>query len=197
MAGPRLCAIEEAANAASVVCGDWFCRALAIADVALMPAIVVATAVAAWRVQRTVLARRTAWDYISDRELEEDWQKLSQKALRLLADKKERADWEEFAAQWSLSKLSDDDVEETAPIFRWLARREFVAVGLLNGTVHMPTYAEWWGVEFIHEWKRAEGFVAALRATGRGDDDLFSKFEEAATSERFRQLAKWEELVGD
>lgn len=39
--------------------------------------------------------------------------------------------------------------------------------------------------------------VEAQRATERGDDDLYSAFERLAGSERFRKLAKWDELVGE
>ena len=183
-----ICAIEEAADAASVVCGGWFSAVLSIGEVALMPVVVAGTAIAAWRVQLDILARRAAWDYITDRELEAAWLELSGKAIRLLAAKPRRSDWEEFAARWSQSNLSKEEEAETNPIFQWLNRREFVAISLLDGTMHLRTYAEWWGVEFIHEWRRAEGFVEALRATERGDADVYSKFG---------KVAKWEELVGE
>ena len=79
------------------------------------------------------------------------------------------------------------------PAFQWLNRREFVAIAILNGSMHQPSYATWWGIEFIHEWNRARGFVIALRTTTRGDEDLFSNFEHLATSAKFRQLAKWDQ----
>ena len=186
---------NEAAKAASFVSSDGCCEFLALADPFLMPLVVVATAVAAWRVQLNILARRTAWDYIVGTELQSGWQDSAAQALRLLVERPERSDWEEFAARWSQSTMSKEEEQKTAPIFEWLNRREFVAIAILNGSMHMPSYAVWWGIDFIHEWKRASGFVRALRATERGDEDLWSHFERLALSAKFRKLAKWEELT--
>ena len=155
------------------------------------------TAVAAWRVQLNVLARRTAWEYIVGQQMQTGYVDVVSRAARALAHKKKRADWEEFAARWSQNNLSEDEEKRTTPIFDWLNREEFVAITILNGSMHAPTYAEWWGVEFIHGWKRAEGFVEALRKTDRGDLDLYSKIERLANSAKFRKLCRWEELTGD
>ena len=141
--------------------------------------------------QLNILARRTAWDYIADHQLASDYILTANKAVRALAGKAERSDWEEFAARWSQSTLTDEDEKLTTPIFEWLNRKEFVAIAILNKSMHAQTYATWWGVEFIHEWNRAKGFVHALRPMTRGDADLYSNFERLATSPSFRQLAKW------
>lgn len=65
--------------------GNWFCVMTGLADVWLMPVVVDATGVVAWRVQVDILARRRAWDYITDRELEGAWLELSRQAVRQLA----------------------------------------------------------------------------------------------------------------
>ena len=83
------------------------------------------------------------------------------------------------------------DLEHIQPILRWLNRREFVSIGFLNGSIHQPTYAEWWGIPLIREWERATPFLEALRSTDHGDERLFHKFDELAKSENFRQLSHW------
>ena len=95
--------------------------------------------------------------------------------------------WAEIATAWSQKRLTEDQLEHIQPIFRWLNRREFISIGLDNGSVHQPTYADWWGIPFIREWERAEPFLNALRSTDKGDEGLFRKFDELACSERFRQ----------
>lgn len=78
-------------------------------------------------------------------------------------------------------------------IAAWLVQREFVSIGLLNGSIHQPTYADWWGIPLIREWERATPFLQALRSTDHGDQGLFSKFDELATSQQFRDLSGWTE----
>ena len=161
----------------------------------IVSVVLVATAIAAWRVQINILARRTAFDYIAQYELSKDYQDVAAKALRFLVPRPDPADWEEFAARWSQSNLSPEEQRESTPAFQWLNRREFVAIAMLKGSMHQASYATWWGIEFIHEWNRARGFVIALRNTRRGDEDLFSNFERLATSAKFRQLAKWDQFL--
>ena len=156
-----------------------------------MPLVVLGTAYAAWRVQRAILARRAAFDFIANHELDQDWLEISATALHRLGARPSKDDWATTATNWSQGQSSDADVEHTKPIFRWPNRREFISIGLLNGSVHQPTYADWWGYDLIREWERAEPFVRAFRATDNGDDNLFCKFEELATSDTFRQLSHW------
>ena len=52
----------------------------------LTPCVVVVTAFVAWRVHRVVLARRVAFDYIVDNELDQDWQDLNNNVKRNLVD---------------------------------------------------------------------------------------------------------------
>ena len=157
------------------------------------PAVLVAAAIGAWRAQVNILARRTAFDYVARYELSQDYQDPAAKALRLLIPRPHPGDWEEFAARWSQSNMSPEEERESMPAFQWLNRREFAAIAILNGSMHQPSYATCWGIEFIHEWNRARGFVIALRDKRRGDEDLYSNFERLATSAKFRQLAKWDQ----
>ena len=156
-----------------------------------MPVVVLATAYVAWRVQRSVLARRAAFDYIANHELHDEWQDLAAVALSRLAARQTKDEWAAIATDWSQGKLSEDDLEHIQPILRWLNRREFVSIGLLNGSIHQPTYADWWGIPLIREWERATPFLQALRSTDHGDEGLFHKFDELATSQTFRQLSLW------
>ena len=172
-------------------CADCLCQLLPALAPFLTPLVIVATAIAAWRVQLNILARRTAWDYIAEHQLQSDYILTANKAVRALAGKTEQSDWEELAARWSQGTLTDEDEKLTTPIFEWLNRKEFAAIAILNKSMHAQTYATWWGAELIHEWNRAKGFVYALRPMTRGDDDLYSNFERLATSPTFRQLAKW------
>ena len=166
---------------------------LNVASPFMTPAVLVAAAIGAWRVQVNILARRTAFDYIAQHELSQDYQDVAAKALRFPIPRPHPGDWEEFAARWSQGNMSAEEARESMPAFQWLNRREFAAIAMLNGSMHQPFYATWWGMEFIHEWNRAKGFVIALRTTTRGDEDLFSHFEHLATSAKFRQLAKWDQ----
>ena len=181
----------EAANAASVLSAFCSTDVLPWLQALLVPLVIVVTAYLAWRVQRDVLARRTAFDYIFTHELAQDWIDLSATALKQLAARPKKDDWAAIATAWSQAKFSEEDIKLTTPIFHWLNRREFLSIGLLNGSVHQPTYAEWWGFNLIGEWERAEPFVRAFRSTDRGDDGFFCKFEELATSDTFRQLSGW------
>ena len=186
-----LSALPETASAvaeASVLVGAQF---LPWAEVLLTPAVVLGTAYAAWRVQRAVLARRAAFDYIANHELTEEWQQLSEIALVRLAERSTKDDWAEIATAWSQNSLTKEQREHIQPISRWLNRREFISIGLINGSVHQPTYADWWGIPFIREWERAKPFLDALRSTDKGDEGLFHKFDELATSKSFRQLSGW------
>lgn len=183
--------LTEAAHAASVASPSLTAQILPWLQTLLMPFVVVATAYAAWLVQRAILARRAAFDYIANHELHDEWQRLAAVALSRLAERSTKDEWAEIATAWSQAKLPEDDLEYIQPIFRWLNRREFISIGLLNGSIHQPTYADWWGIPFIREWERATPFIQALRSTDHGDEDLFRKFDELATSERFRQLAGW------
>ncbi len=155
----------------------------------ITPVVLVAAAIGAWRVQANILARRTAFDYVAQYELSQDYQDAAAKALRLLIPRPHPGDWEEFAARWSQGNMSPEEERESMPAFQWLNRREFAAIAILNGSMHQPSYATWWGIEFIHEWNRARGFVIALRDTRRGDEDLYSNFERLATSAKFRQVS--------
>ena len=183
--------LTEAAHAVSVASASLCADLLPWLQAVLMPLIVLATAFAAWRVQRAILARRAAFDYILNHELPQDWTDLSTTALQRLGARPNKDDWAAIATCWSQGKASDEDVEHTKPIFRWLNRREFIAIALLNGSMHQPTYARYWGFDFIREWERAEPFVSALRSTHSGDDDLYCNFEELAAAKTFRQLSHW------
>lgn len=116
-----------------------------------MPVVVLATAYVAWRVQRSVLARRAAFDNIANHELHDEWQDLAAVALSRLAARQTKDEWAAIATDWSQGKLSKDDLEHIQPILRWLNRREFVSIGLLNGSIHQPTYADWWGIPLIRD----------------------------------------------
>ena len=184
-------ALSEAANAASVVSGTLCAEILPFMQVFLTPVVILGTALAAWLVQRSILARRTAFDYIANHELHDEWRAIAEAALVRLAEKRTKDDWASIATDWSQGNLSEKDRKHIQPILHWLNRREFVSIGLLNGSIHQATYADWWGVPLIHEWKRAKPFVRAFRSTDYGSDGLFRKFEELATSQKFRQLAGW------
>ena len=156
----------------------------------LLPTVIVGTAIVAWRVQLNVLARRAAWDFIAQYEQSGEWQKIADEAKLLLADKPLAADWADFAGRWDQRKPTDADKETAARILNWANRKEFVGIALLNGTMHKKTYAQWWGWEYVEEWKQAAGFVEALMKTSRGDGELFENFEKVATNRAFRRLAK-------
>ena len=185
---------REAADAASAtsslppsLCSDL----LPWLQTFLVPFAILGTAYLAWRVQRDVLARRAAFDYIADHELDQDWLDLTTLARQRLRARPKKDHWAAIATDWSLGQLSDDDIDHTKPIFRWLNQREFVAIGLLNGSMHQPTYAEWIGVQFVRDWEHAEPFVRAFRSVDSGDDGFFRNFETLATSRDFRSLVDW------
>lgn len=162
-----------------------------------MPVVLVGTALAAWRVQVNVLARRAAWDFIAQHEQSAEWLDAADDAKLALLDKPNATDWADFAARWDQRKPSCEDKQAARSILHWANRKEFVAIAILNGTMHRKTYARWWGWEFIDDWGRVAGFVEALMKTSRGDGELFEAFEEVATSPRFRRLAKrpkWEDV---
>ncbi len=183
--------LTEAADAASVASGCVSCDLLPWVQTFLVPAVILVTAYLAWRVQRDVLARRAAFDYIANHELDQDWIDLTTLARQRLRARPKKDNWATIATDWSQGELSDDDVEHTKPIFRWLNQREFVSIGLLNGSMHQPTYAEWIGIQFIRDWEHAEPFVNAFRSVDAGDDGFFRNFEDLATSQTFRNLVQW------
>ena len=160
-------------------------------QVFLTPFVILATAFVAWLVQRSILARRTAFDYITNHELNDEWWEMQNVALERLVKKPTKDDWASIATDWSQGNLSEKDREHIQPIMHWLNRREFVSIGLLNGSIHQATYADLWGDPLIRHWKHAKPFVQAFRATDKGSEYLFCKFEELANSQKFRQLAGW------
>ena len=105
----------------------------------LTPVVVIATAYAAWLVQRAVLARRAAFDYIANHELHDEWQRLAAVAVSRLAERSSKDEWAAIATDWSQGKLSKDDLEHIQPILRWLNRREFISIGLLK-RLHPPAH---------------------------------------------------------
>ena len=127
-----------------------------------------------------------------------EWLNHSKEAEKRLLKKESREgrpwrEWEEFAARWSTGKLTDQEKEDMEAILFWLNRKEFVAIAILNGTMDMGLYAKWWGSDYIDEWRIAQGFVEALRATERGDEALFQYFQYLAKSKKFRKLSQWSE----
>lgn len=178
----------EVAYATSIVSGAGILPWL---QVFLTPVVIVATAFVAWLVQRSILARRTVFDYIVNNELDDEWQKLREDALVRLSERPNKDDWSAIAIKQSNNQLSKEDLEYILPILNFLNRREFISIGLLNGSIHQATYANWWGVPFIYEWQHAKPFVQALRSTDKGDDKYFCKFEELATSQKFKKLSDW------
>ena len=183
--------LTEAAQAASVASGSLCADTLPLLQTFLVPLLILATAIAAWLVQRAVLARRAAFDYIANHELRDEWEHLAATALSHLAARDTKDAWATIATDWSQGTLSQDDLDHIKPILRWLNRREFVSIGLLNGSIHQPTYADWWGIPLIRERERATPFLQALRSTDHGDEGLFAKFDELATSQKFRDLSGW------
>lgn len=166
-----------------------------IIEIMLVPTVIVIAAIVAWRVQISVMARRTFWDFIANHEQSREWLNLTKEAEAHLTKKesregKPRKDWEKFAARWSAGTLADQEKEDLEAILFWLNRKEFVAIAILDGTMHMELYAKWWGWEYIDEWRLAKGFVEALRATDRGDKTLFRYFQDLAESEEFRKLSQ-------
>ena len=136
--------LTEAAQAASVASGSLCADTLPLLQTFLVPLLILATAIAAWLVQRAVLARRAAFDYIANHELRDEWEHLAATALSHLAARDTKDAWATIATDWSQGTLSQDDLDHIKPILRWLNRREFVSIGLLNGSIHQPTYADWW-----------------------------------------------------
>ena len=166
-----------------------------IIEMMLVPTVILVTAIGAWRVQISVMARRASWDFIANHEQSGEWINLSKEAEGHLTKEgsregKPRQDWEKLAARWSTGTLTDHDKEKMNPILLWLNRQEFVAIAILDGTMHMGLYAKWWGWEYIEQWGLAKGFVEALRATDKGDKTLFRYFQDLAESEKFRRLSQ-------
>ena len=169
-----------------------------IIEMMLVPTVIVITAIVAWRVQISVMSQRVCWDFIANHEQSMEWLNHSKEASKHLLKKesregKPRREWEEFAARWSAGKLGDQEKEDMEAILLWLNRKEFVAIAILGGTMHMGLYAKWWGWEYIDDWRIAQGFVEALRATDRGDETLFQYFQDLAKSAKFRKLSQWSE----
>ena len=162
-------------------------------DALIMPAVVLITAVIAWRVQIDVMGRRAVHDFIVSRQLDSKWQQLAGTAIGSLKKRASQDDWSDEAASWSKQTLKKEQLGTISPIFEWLNNMEYAAVAIAHGTFHEGMYADCVGVEVINGWERAEPFVVAFRQTDRGDDDLFRHFEELATSKRFRNLAKWKD----
>ena len=155
----------------------------------LTPLVLLITVVAAWRIQLGVLARRAAWDFIAQYQLNVEWTDTSRAALTYLGRDKEPRDWQVFAARWAAEKLSEEERVELQPVVSLLNRYEFVGVVIANGTLHEKTYAQWWGWEYVDHWEGcAAPFVKALRAA-KDDDTLFEYFEKVATSRKFKQLS--------
>ena len=176
---------SEAACAASFL--PWI-------EAFLVPTVIVCTAFIAYRVQISVQAKRTAYDYIINYEWNDEWRKLSTEAIGHLTSKTSKDDWTYIALDWSRAKLSDKDSDMVATIREYLNRREFLSICLLDKSMDQSIYARWWGILLIEEWQKAEHFIEAFRSTEKGDDDIFSHFEKLANSEDFRRLSKWDEL---
>ena len=141
--------------------------------------------------QLSILARKVAFDYVNNIELNADFRRISSSAKAYLNN---HSNWEEYAARWSQNKLSEDEINDSSDVFRWLNQREFASIALLNGTMHQLTFASFWGFSLIKEWELVEPFVRTLRNTEKGNDELFINFERLAKSEKFRALAKWDIL---
>ena len=102
-------------------------------------------------------------------------------------------DWNGFAQRWSDRKPTDEDRKIAECVFFWANRKEFVAICILNGTLHKEMYAKWWGWEYIREWQRFAGFAGALMDTERADAELYENFEKLATDRSFGRYANWPE----
>ncbi|MCY4228726.1 MAG: DUF4760 domain-containing protein [Gammaproteobacteria bacterium] len=152
----------------------------------ITPFVILITAFLAWLVQRNVLARRAAFDYITNHELDGEWLSLADTAVRSLASKTTKDDWADLATSWSQNKLSDEQLEEIQPILKFLNRREFVSICILNGSIHPSTYVEFWDITLVREWKYAKPFIKALRSTEKGDGSLFQKYEQLIKSHHLR-----------
>ena len=185
--------LPEAANAASAVIAPLCTEIFPWVQTALTPGIILVTAYIAWAVQRTVLAKRATFDYIANHELDDEWQDLIVEVKTRLKSRPNKDRWGEIATHWSQDSLSDEDLENIKPILFFLNRREFISICLLNGSMHRPTYADWWGISLTQEWERAKPFIDALRSTDKGDAGLFCKFEELANSDKYKKLSGWTE----
>ena len=160
-------------------------------DVVLTPAIILITAGIAWFAQKSILARRATWDFVTEHEQPSEWMAVASKAKKYLNVRKECSDWAEFAERWSSSSPTTKDRKIEQCVLYWANRREFVAICILNGTLHKKMYAKWWGYEFISEWNRFSVFLEALMRLPRADADLYENFEKLATDRRFQKYANW------
>ena len=135
--------------------------ALTIAVLLASAAIAVITAA----YHMSMLARRTTWEYFSKYHLSEEWGENAKRA-RFFLQKKSRQELSVIAGKWSDRTLYEEESEESsdvAAVLLWLNRNEFIAIFLLNKTIHMKTYAQAWGWEYIEEWKLARDFIRMLR----------------------------------
>lgn len=162
-------------------------------DLLLTPSVILVTAVIAWRVQLNVLARRATWDFVAEHEQSSEWLAVAFKARRILAIRRKACDWKRFAQRWNDRKPITEDRKIEEYVVHWANRKEFVAICILNGTLHKKMYAEWWGWEYIEEWRSFAAFAEALLDTERADAQLYQNFEKLATDRCFVKYAKWPE----
>ena len=112
--------------------------------------------------------------------------------LYVFPERPNKDDWSAIAIKQSNNELSGEDLKYILPILLWLNRREFISIGILNGSIHQATYADWWGVPLIYEWKRAKPFIQAVRSTDKGDDKYFCNFEELSSLPKFSETSRLE-----
>lgn len=130
---------------------------LYFASVVLVPAVLLGTAIYAWRRHRKLTALQTTVNFIVHTE-------IGNRFWRERADLFQKvAIAGELMGLADTSKLNAAEMDQAHKVNAFLSHHELVAVAIRNKAIDEKTYKDWTGVVYLLIWEQAASYIFAVR----------------------------------